>query len=65
MSDDRAEVSSSLWKDLKNLRGEFLIISLKKIITLLRGLVGKIFFEDFRADLVNNNSENWFGKLKF
>ena len=52
MSDDRAEVSSSLWKDLKNLREEFLMISLKKIITLLRGLVGKIFFEDFRADLV-------------
>ena len=29
----------------------------KKIITLLRGLKGKISFEDLRADLGNNNLE--------
>ena len=33
-------------------RGNF-----SKKITLLRGLKGKIFFEDFRANLGNNNLE--------
>ena len=44
------QVCGKIWKILLG-GGEIFKISLKKIITLLRHLEGKNFFEDLRADL--------------